>query len=318
MQKKVNAQEVFSKLGGTYSYEAPVLRSQPEVTKAGTLYFVRPGVALLARPRVFSHPLGAFLRGFSDDLKFDEYPADVAVRNPLGDNEEFRIQHGTSLIKVAGQTCYMSFGPGRSRSEQAQTYIDNILKSGHGSVLEHAQYTFLIWGADRAFTHELVRHRMGVAFSQVSQRYVDGKVLRFVERPEYQKHEQLHANFVKRIDRAAAEYAETASILVEEQLKGNEALSGEKKTELRKKVNQAARSSLPNETEAPIVFSANIRALRHICEMRAASPADVPIREVTSRIFLCMHAIEPMLFNDYSMYELADGTYAVETDWRKV
>jgi flavin-dependent thymidylate synthase len=187
------------------------------------------------------------------------------------------------------------------------------------SVLEHAQYTLLLYGAGRDFTHELVRHRTGVAFSQVSQRYVDGHVLRFVERPEYQDDEELHQMFLRRIDAVTDEYNNIARILTAKQMKGlDPMLSGEKKTELRKKVNQAARSCLPNETEAPIVFSGNIRALRHVCEMRAAGAADVPIREVTTRIFLAMQRIEPTLFADYKLYELPGGTHAVATDWRKV
>ena len=186
------------------------------------------------------------------------------------------------------------------------------------SVLEHAQYSFLLYGAGRDFTHELVRHRTGVAFSQVSQRYVDGKVLRFVERPEYQGDPELHEKFLARIDQTAATYDDLARILAAKQAGGDVALSSEKKTEMRKKVNQAARSALTNEVEAPIMFSGNIRALRHVCEMRAAGAADVPIRGVTTRIFLCMQHEEPTLFNDYKLYELPDGTHAVATDWRKV
>jgi thymidylate synthase (FAD) len=40
-------------------------------------------------------------------------------------------------------------------------------------VLEHAQFTFFITGVSRGLTHELVRHRVGVAISQRSTRYVD-------------------------------------------------------------------------------------------------------------------------------------------------
>ena len=314
--KKVDVLEARNKLGCEED-NTPQFTSVMHLTRstAQIPYFTRPGVALLASPLVYANALEPFLETFDEDLDFRGYSQDAVLAHPA---EPATDMDGTSLIKIAGQTCYLSFGPNRSKSENAQSYVDNILKSGHGSVLEHAQYTFLIWGADRAFTHELVRHRTGVAFSQVSQRYVDGKTLRFVERPEYQRHERLHEMFERRIERAVTEYNEVASILLEEQTKGDVALSSEKKTEMRKKVNQAARSGLPNETEAPIVFSGNIRALRHVCEMRAATPADVPIREVTSRIFLCMQQIEPMLFNDYSMFELPDGTYAVATDWKKV
>jgi thymidylate synthase (FAD) len=302
--KEVSPEDAFEKLGG------PTFEIAPRTTKGGTLYLTHPSVALLSQPLVTRSALEPFLAGFPPDLGFEAYVDD----EPIGNGSE----EATELIKLAGQTCYMSFGENRTKNRDAQKYVDNILASGHGSVLEHAQFTFLLWGCDRSFTHELVRHRTGVAFSQVSQRYVDGKVLRFVERPEYQTDDVLHTWFEDRIDRSTREYAAIAERLIERQLKGDTVLSGEKRTELRKKVNQAARSCLPNETEAPIVFSGNIRALRHICEMRASGAADVPIREVTTRIFLAMRHIEPTLFNDYKLLELPDGTYSVQTQWRKV
>jgi len=305
--KIVDADSTFDRLGGLAG-RFPGFVAKPHETGAGQRYFIEPGVVLLARPEFNRGPLGAFLDGFPSELGFNDFMQDEPIRD----------QAGTELIKTAGQLCYMSFGTNRTKNADAQKYIDNILKSGHGSVLEHAQYSFLIWGVGRDFTHELVRHRTGVAFSQVSQRYVDGQVLRFVERPEYQEDNELHSDFANRMRLTVMAYDRTAQALIKRQSEGDAALSGEKKTELRKRVNQAARSLLPNETEAPIVFSGNIRALRHVVEMRSSNAADVPIRMVTTRIFLAMRHIEPVLFNDYKLYELPDGTNAVATEWRKV
>lgn len=307
--KQVDPKEVFARLGGTSDTDYPGFDSMPQFTENRTAYLVQPGVVLLAQPRFSVERLQGFIDGFPEELQFRSYTDDKKI----GDGEA-----GAELVKTAGQLCYMSFGPNRTKNDNAQKYINNILSSGHGSVLEHAQYTLLIYGAGRDFTHELVRHRTGVAFSQVSQRYVDGLVLRFVERPEYQGDSELHNMFMNRIDRISAEYDLMARLLVLRQAGGDAALSSEKKTEMRKKVNQAARSLLPNETEAPIIFSGNIRALRHVCEMRANGAADVPIRGVTTRIFLAMQRIEPTLFADYKLYELPGGTHAVATDWRKV
>lgn len=307
--QQIDPAEAFQQLGGTGDHW-PRFISMPEKTASGERYFKTPGVALIARTEANVHALRPFLDGFNPGLGFVDYADD----KPIGTGDE----DGATLVKAAGQLCYLSFGPQRSKNADAQKYIDNILKSGHGSVLEHAQYTFLIWGVGRDFTHELVRHRSGCAFSQVSQRYVDGLTLRFVERPEYQSDPELHGRFEERITRTAADYNEVAEKLLARQLAGDPSLVGDKKAEARKKVNQAARSLLPNETEAPIVFSGNVRALRHVIEMRAASPADVPIRLVTTRIFLCMRAIEPTLFNDYKLYQLNDGTHVVTTEWRKV
>jgi thymidylate synthase (FAD) len=169
--------------------------------------------------------------------------------------------------------------------------------------LEHANFSFLLYGISRSVTHELVRHRAGVGISQISQRYVSGRVLRFVERPEYQDDPELHAFFEERADRAAAEYEAMADRLLERQKSGAALLDAEHKTDARKKVQQTARSVLPNETEAPMVFTGNVRALRHIIEMRADGHAESEIRNLAARLFLCLAT--------------ADGTFEVKTEYRK-
>jgi len=154
--------------------------------------------------------------------------------------------------------------------------------------------------------------------SQVSQRYVSGRVLRFVERPEYSHDEELHTLFLQRIERAAQEYAALANRLIEMQQSGSAMLSAEVRTDLRKKVQQCARSVLPNETEAPIVVTGNARAWRHFIEMRADAHAEIEIRELAVRVFLCLALMDPILFNDYVVEALPDGTYTVKTEFEKV
>jgi len=262
---------------------------------------------MLARPDVSIGGMADFLAGFDPDLRFPRY-----LDDPTG------LTPAARLCKAAGQVCYASFGPKRTYNADAARYFRNIMESGHGSVLEHANFTLLFHGISRSVTHELVRHRAGVGVSQVSQRYVSGTVLRFVERPEYQADAELHAAFESRIDRAAAEYAAVAERLIAQQKAGSEILSGEARTDLRKKVQQAARSVLPNETEAPIVVTANVRAWRHILEMRASPHAEIEIREMAYRAYLCLVHSEPLLFGDYRVVTLPDGTYCVETDHPKV
>jgi thymidylate synthase (FAD) len=218
---------------------------------------------------------------------------------------------------MAGQVCYSSFGPRRTTNENAAAYFERLTSAGHGSVLEHATFSFLLYGISRSVTHELVRHRAGVGFSQISQRYVSGAVLRFVERPEYQTDEELHRLFEERADKAAAEYEAMADRLLGRQEVGNSMLSADHKTDARKKVQQTARSLLPNETEAPMVFTGNVRALRHIIEMRADAHAESEIRNLAVRIFLCLRQADPILFGDYQIGELPDGTYTVTTEYRK-
>src|SRR5439155_8713173 len=83
------------------------------------------------------------------------------------------------LVEVAGRVCYMSFA--RPRPGGNHTYVRHLLEVGHGSVLEHAVWNFIFSGLSRTCTHELVRHRAGFGYSQLSQRYVDESVAEYVE-----------------------------------------------------------------------------------------------------------------------------------------
>jgi len=86
------------------------------------------------------------------------------------------------LVEVAGRLCYASWKPydGTEKTNPNVTkvrqgneqYIVNIIKSGHGSVFEHVNFTFALMGVSRVLTHELVRHRAGCAYSQASMRYI--------------------------------------------------------------------------------------------------------------------------------------------------
>ncbi len=166
--------------------------------------------------------------------------------------------------------------------------------------------------------HNFVANGIITHNSQLSQRYVSGRMLRFVERPEYRVDEQLHQQFLARIERANEEYATLTNRLLEMQQAGVNILGAEARTDLRKKVQQAARSVLPNETEAPIVVTANARAWRHFIEMRASSHAEIEIRELAVRAFLCLQKADPVLFDDYVLERLSDGTYTVKTEFQKV
>lgn len=297
---------LFEKLGGTVSGGFPAIHSAVSHTGAGTPYLRSPGVVMLARPQTNVAGLEGFLEGFDSELEFPDYL-----------NDPTDLPSSSQLCKTAGQLCYASFGPRRTTNENAAGYFERLTSAGHGSVLEHASFSFLLYGISRSVTHELVRHRAGAGFSQISQRYVSGAVLRFVERPEYGEDDGLHELFEERADRAAAEYEAMADSLLEKQEGGAAMLSADYKTDARKKVQQTARSLLPNETEAPMVFTGNVRALRHIIEMRADAHAESEIRTLALRLFLCLHRSDPILFGDYELDELPDGTYKVATQHRK-
>lgn len=300
-------QDLFHRLGGALQEGFPALHAAAHKSAAGTPYLTQAGVALLAKPQVRLSGLQPFFEGFDPALEFNGYLEDPT---PLA--------AGAQLCKIAGQTCYASFSPKRTMNAQAGRYFENIMSSGHGSVLEHASYSFFLYGLSRSLTHEMIRHRAGFGYSQLSQRYVSGRVLRFVERPEFQDGGELHQKFLQRIDSAYFEYHHLAERLLQEQQAGAAILSAEAKTDLRKKVNQAARALLPNETETLMVATANVRAWRHFIEMRASDHSEVEIRALALRVFLCLRMIEPVLFGDYQLKTLPDGTHSVATATAKV
>src|ERR1700674_2777309 len=127
------------------------------------------------------------------DIRVIREPAVYLMGRQIIDDAElnrFLQEHGVSwqtdtevagehLTEVAGRLCYMSFAKPRPGGNQA--YLEHILEVGHGSVLEHAVYNFIVTGVSRSFTHELVRHRAGFGYSQLSQRFVDESDCQFVE-----------------------------------------------------------------------------------------------------------------------------------------
>lgn len=277
-------------------------------TAAGTQYLKEPGVALIATPQFHAQEFTAFVNSYGDVFDAAEYENDSYCTNEpaMPGNNMLVLEDGTALAKAAGQLCYLSFGEKRSRSADAEKYFANIMSSKHGSVLEHANYSVVIWGIDRACSHELVRHRVGTAYSQMSQRYVDGKTLRFVERVEYQTDIPLHSRFEQWIDAARAEYDFRAEQLMRltqlprgSEPKGDKTPAGMTNTERRKAVNSAARNCLPNETETAMVMTGNVRAWRHIIETRASKFTDTPIHLLASRIHEVLNDAAPMFFGDF-------------------
>jgi thymidylate synthase (FAD) len=217
---------------------------------------------------------------------------------------------GEYLAELAGRLCYMSYAKPRPGGNKA--YLDHILEVGHGSVLEHAVWNFIVTGVSRSLTHELVRHRAGFGFSQLSQRYVDESIAEYVEPDVIADNPELHALWLEAIAHAHVAYMKLVEKLAEH-------YKNEPDRTLRRKLaRQAARSVLPNATETKIFVSANARALRHFIEMRASRHAEVEIRKLAVRVLEIMKAEAPNLFGDYELVGLPDGTFEAVTPHRKV
>ncbi len=213
------------------------------------------------------------------------------------------------LAEAAGRLCYMSFGKGRKTNAE---YLGNIIGVGHGSVLEHGVWNFIFTGVSRSFTHELVRHRAGFGYSQLSQRYVDESESDFVEPECIAADPELHALWTETVKTSHAAYCKLSDALFEK------FADVESKTLRRKMARQAARSVLPNATETKIFVTANARALRHFIELRCNEHAETEIRIVAAEVLRMMQAEAPNIFGDYKFIDLPDGTRAATTENAKV
>jgi thymidylate synthase (FAD) len=246
--------------------------------------------------------------------------------------ERFLSDHGVAwesdsevaaevLTETAGRVCYMSFA--RPRPGGNAAYLAHIKEVGHGSVLEHAVWNLLITGVSRSLTHELVRHRAGMGYSQLSQRYVDESVAEYVEPAIIARDPELHALWQEAISHAHRAYITLAERLNAKLADPATAAAAmlppdADKTTRRKAARQAARSVLPNATETKIFITANARALRHFLEQRGSTAAEPEIRLLANLILERLQQESPNLFGDYTRVPLPDGTFEIQTSFRKV
>jgi len=244
-------------------------------------------------------------------------------RQVVDDNalDRFLADHGVSwesdtevageyLTETAGRVCYMSFA--RPRPGGNKAYLGHILDVGHGSVLEHGVWNLLFTGVSRSLTHELVRHRSGWGYSQLSQRYVDESVAEYVVPDCIADDPELLAVWKETIAQSHRAYVQLAQKL-------QDTFKDEPDRTLRRKLaRQAARSVLPNATETKIFVTANARALRHFIELRGSRHAEVEIRKLAVQVLKLLQQDAPNLFGDYQLVPLADGTVEAVTQHRKV
>ncbi|HEV7588078.1 MAG TPA: FAD-dependent thymidylate synthase [Longimicrobium sp.] len=228
---------------------------------------------------------------------------------------------GEALAEFAGRLCYLSFGedaglegghksiPGRTTN---QAYLSNILKTKHGSVLEHAVWSFLFEGVSRSLTHELIRHRAGMGYSQLSQRYVDESQIGFVLPPEIEEGTPEFDEWLEACERSLASYQRLLTGVTEK-------VGDDGPITMRKKrARQAARAVLPNSAETKIVATGNARALRHFCEMRGSGSADLEIRRLAGAVLRSLHLEAPNIFGDMYFVPSPDGIDTIETEFSKV
>jgi thymidylate synthase (FAD) len=217
---------------------------------------------------------------------------------------------GERLAEFAGRICYMSQHNPANR--ETAEYLENIKKQGHGSVLEHAVYVLLVEGISRSCSHELVRHRAGFGYSQLSQRYVDESHAAFVLPPALLGDAELEAEWERQITAAQEAYVRAVESLLQRYGWVTD------KVHRRKLAREAARSVLPNATEVKIVVSANARAWRTMLELRCGEGAELEIRRLAIACLRVLRREAVALFSDFEIYVADDRHEAARVAYHKV
>jgi thymidylate synthase (FAD) len=218
------------------------------------------------------------------------------------------------LLEVAGRGCYRSFAPGLNLNvtkvrEGNAPYLANIADQRHGSVFEHASASFIFQNVSRVFTHELVRHRVGVGISQESLRYVRLDEIKFWM-PSVFADDPVAAAIV----REAVEVSEA----YQQRLAAHFGLDDPKMSFARKKqITSAMRRIAPEGLGTMIMWTANFRTLRHVIETRTDPAAEEEIRLVFGKVGEIAVHRWPNAFGDYEV-EIVDGLPHYRTENRKI
>src|SRR3989440_9400884 len=257
-----------------------------------------PEVFLIARPSIDVDGMRGYLRDVGGESWLERRLSE-SDGQPNG---------GELLVEFGGRACYRSWEPGlnpnvtKVRTDQRE-YFANILRSAHGSVLEHANYSLAIRNVSRVMTHELVRHRAGSVFSQESLRYVRLVDIGFRVPPALEPLRERVVSIVEQLEEfqvsaAAALRLDDAGVPFH----------------VKKEVTSAMRRLAPIGLSTDIIWTANVRTLRHVIEMRTAEGAEEELRLVFDKIAALMQREAPGLFQDFT--RRPDGSWVPE--YRKV
>jgi len=259
-------------------------------------YFEEISVHLLAHTVVNRTAVRAWL----DEIGADrfEIPSEESVSDPA------------LLVALAAKQCYLSFQPGlnpnvtKVRREMVE-YLDNVLSQGHGSVLEHAVFTFGINGCSRVFTGEMNRHRAGVGISERSMRYIRYTEMRFWMPLCFRENDSDSPKLVeqKRQSRETLVEAFSAQKRAMERLAEiwKDELSPNSKFHRKKELTSAFRRLVGMGIATGGIWTLNLRALRHVIALRTDPSAEEEISHVCQKIGRIMMERVPEIFRDFTI-----------------
>lgn len=253
-------------------------------------------VFCIAQTKVNREAVEAWLR----DMGADQFLAEDLP------NYYDEISDPALLVAMAAKQCYMAFQPSlnpnltRVRRDMVE-YLDNVLKQRHGSVLEHAVFTFGINGCSRVFTGENNRHRAGMGISERSMRYVRYENIQF----------WMPGCFREEGEIGTPEQRERSRLLLKEEFESQERAMrlfaaiwepqlASNNFHVKKVLTSAFRRVIGMGTATGGVWSLNLRALRHVIASRTEEGAEEEIVHVYKKVGRHMIAAVPELFGDFT------------------
>jgi len=252
----------------------------------------QPEVFLVGQTTINVRGLTAYLEK-TNNLEFLE-TIEEARAEGLGDME--------ILSSFFAKLCYRALTLGKNENvTRTRSIKDNIIRTieeGHGSVFEHPQLNFVLSDVSRVLTHELVRHRVGVAYSQESGRYcrLGPATTGLYIPPEIAADPEAKVLFMDAAERTLVTVAQLYDAL------GIDDFNFHEKKQLTSAIRRIAPTGIAND----IGFSVNLRAVRHIIKMRTNRSAEREIRMVFGQLANIVNGCCPLLFHG-GTEEIVDG-----------
>lgn len=183
------------------------------------------------------------------------------------------------VIATAARICYSNKADIETiaedfTDEEILSFVEQLISTGHKSVLEHSSFTFGIEGISRSCSHEIVRHRLA-SYSQRSQRYCAEGECDFVYPAGYCISDTAEETFEASLANSKQDYKDLISEGVPK---------------------ETARYVLPNATMTRMIVTMNARELLHFFALRSCSRALPEMQELANLMIAEAKAAAPVLF----------------------
>lgn len=235
------------------------------------------------------------LRAYLEYTKQDEFLRDFEDAVAGG------ISPGMALCSFYAKLCYKSLVMGRNANltgiRDIEDNLIGVFKSGHGSVLEHCQLNFVTTDCSRVFSHELVRHRVGTAYSQTSGRYCTVEDAELVIPPELDDVASPNENDFGSISAEMDSVLDDIKAKVAQWRKSLKLDDPGTPFSVKKRLTSALRRIMPNGATNEIGWSMNLRSLRHVIELRTSRHAEWEIRQVFHDVANIIHDRWPLMLH---------------------